>query len=119
MRLTDRAHHVRDPHAAAQRDVVGRLDDGAVQYGVAVRQSHLDDVGAAGGHGLDGLDGTVHGREAGRQIGDQRGPVLGLRGGESGVQQLDVAAHLTSPSISAPSLPASASTAASVSYSPK
>ena len=33
--------------AAAQRDVVGGLDDRAVQHRVAVRQPDLDDVAAA------------------------------------------------------------------------
>ena len=111
--------HVGDPDAAAQRDVVGGLDDRAVEDRVAVRQPDLDDVGAAVEDGLDRLDAAVHGREPGREVGDERGAALGPRGGEGVVQQLDVAAHLASPSISAPVPAASAATAASVSYRPK
>ena len=66
MRLADRAHDVGDLHAAAQRDVVGGLDDGAVEDRVAVRQPDLDDVGAAVEDGLDRLDAAVDGREPGR-----------------------------------------------------
>ncbi|CAM5248781.1 hypothetical protein SFUMM280S_04337 [Streptomyces fumanus] len=118
MRLTDRAQHVGDLHAAAQGDVVGGLDDRAVQHGVAVRQADLDDVGAAVQGGLDGLDAAVDGREAGREVGDEGGAALGLGGGEGVVQQPYVPAHLASPSISA--LPeAFSATSASVSYSPK
>ncbi len=113
--LADRAHHVGDLQAAAQGDVVGGLDDRAVEDGVAVRQTDLDDVGAAVEGGLDRLDAAVHGREPGREVGDEGGPALGLRRGESVAQQLDVPAHLASPSISAVSVSASAATSASVS----
>jgi hypothetical protein len=113
--LADRAHHVGDLHAAAQGDVVGGLDDGPVENGVAVRQTDLYDVGAAVQDGLDRLDAAVHGREPGREVGDEGGAALGLRRGEGVAQQLDVAAHLASPSISAVSVSASAATSASVS----
>lgn len=118
VRLADRAHHVGDPDAAAQGDVVGGLDDGAVQDGVAVRQADLHDVGTAVEHGLDRLDAALHGGEARREVRDERGPVLGPGGGEGVAQQPDVPAHLASPSISAAPAP-SAATSASVSYSPK
>lgn len=115
MGLTDRAHHIGDLQAAAQGDVVGGLDDGAVEDGVAVRQTDLDDVGAAVEGGLDRLDAAVHGREPGREVGDERRTPFGLRRGEGVAQQLQVAAHLASPSISAVSVSASAATSASVS----
>ena len=44
MRLADRTHHIGDLDAAAQRDVVGGLDDRSVEDGIAVRQADLDHV---------------------------------------------------------------------------
>ncbi len=95
MHLTDGVHDVADLDAAAQGDVVGGLDDGAVEDRVAVRQSDLDDVAAALDHRADGPHAAVHGGEAGREVADQRGTSLGLGRGQDLAQQLDVAAHLT------------------------
>ncbi len=99
MRLADRADHVGDLDSTAQGDVVGGLDDRAVQHRVAVREADLDHVRAALDDGLDRCDGTVDGREARRQVGDEGRAVFGLRLGEGVAQQLEVSgAHLFSPS---------------------
>ncbi|GAA3106947.1 hypothetical protein GCM10020254_61080 [Streptomyces goshikiensis] len=98
VRLAHGAQRVGDLDAAAQGDVVGGLDDRAVQDRVAVRKADLDDVRAAREDGLDRLDGPVHGGEARREVGDEGRAVLGLRLGEGVAQQLDVAAHFDSPS---------------------
>src|SRR5690606_17212284 len=119
VRLADGAHHVGDPHPAAQGDVVGGLDDRAVEHRVAVGQAHLHHVRAAVEGGPDRVDAAVHGGEPGREVGDEGGTALGLRRGEGVVQQPHVPAHLASPSISAVPPASSAATSASVSYRPK
>src|SRR5690606_34830150 len=63
VRLADGAHHVGDPHPAAQGDVVGGLDDRAVEHRVAVGQDHLHNVRAAVEGGPDRVDAAVHGGE--------------------------------------------------------
>jgi hypothetical protein len=81
------AENVGDPDAAPQGDVVGGLDNRAVEHRVAVRQADLDDVGSAVQHDLDRGDALVDGRESGRRARDERGPVLPLRPGQRVGQQ--------------------------------
>jgi MFS family permease len=100
--LAHRADHVADPDAAAQGDVVGGLDDRAVQHRIGMREADLDDVGAVVEDRPDRGDAAVDGREAGRQPGDERSPVLSLRPGEGVGQQLDVPAHDETSSAAVP-----------------
>src|SRR5579859_819688 len=90
-------YDVGDPDPAAQGDVVGGLDDRAVEYRVAVRQADLGDVGSAVQHDLDRGDALVDGRESGRGARDERGPVLLLRPGQRVGQELEVSAHVETP----------------------
>ncbi|GAA3068012.1 hypothetical protein GCM10020000_60470 [Streptomyces olivoverticillatus] len=98
MGLADRADDIRDLDAAAQGDVVGGLDDGAVQDRVAVRQPDLDDVAAAVQHRRDRPYPVGDGGEPGGEVADECGPVLRLGHGQYGAQQLDVARHHFAPS---------------------
>src|SRR3954447_248541 len=101
----DDAEHVGGPDPRLERLLRCRLDRRPVHDRVAVGQADLDHVAAGVHHGAQRLDGTVHIREAGGQVPDERRASLG-----AGARERRPSAHAgTSPADSSPGLPASSS----------
>jgi hypothetical protein len=65
-------------HAVLERDRVGLLDGRAVGDGVGEWCAELDDVGATALHGEEHIRGVLDPGVSGRDISNERGPLLGL-----------------------------------------
>ncbi len=79
---------------AGQRDLGRPLDDRPVHQRIGVRQAHLDDVDPVLDHRRDQGHRVRHAGEPGRQVPDQRCPVLCLGCSEGLMQQTHSAALL-------------------------